>query len=130
MPVKRPRPPVDRALADRIYAVVKRIPRGHVCTYGGVAERAELPRRARLVGQALSQLAGGSKRVPWHRVINAQGRISFPARSASAVEQRRRLEAEGVVFVRGRVNLQRFGWLLNLDELLWREPFVGPTGGQ
>ena len=113
---------MDAGLAQRIYAVVQSIPRGHVCTYGGVAERAGLPRRARLVGQALSQLAGGYRRVPWHRVINAQGRISFPPRRAAAIEQRRRLEREGVVFVRGRVNWERYGWQLNLDELLWRMP--------
>ncbi len=105
-------------LTGRIYEVVKNIPRGRVSTYGWVAERAGMPRRARLVGHALSQTPRGL-RLPWHRVINAQGRISFPARSAPAVEQRRRLEAEGVVFVRGRVNLERYGWRLTLDELLW-----------
>lgn len=108
-------------LARRIYAVVAKIPRGRVATYGWIAERAGLPRRARLVGQALSELPDG-RRLPWHRVINAQGRISFPARSAQAAEQRRRLEAEGVYFLRGRVNLDRFGWRLTLDELLWRVP--------
>lgn len=115
------RPRVALPLARRIYAVVTKIPRGRVATYGWIAERAGLPRRARLVGQALSELPA-RRRVPWHRVINAQGRISFPARSTQAVEQRRRLEAEGVYFVRGRVNLDRFGWRLTLDELLWRLP--------
>lgn len=119
--VRHRRPAVDAKLARRIYAVVAKIPRGQVSTYGWVAERAGLPRRARLVGQALSQLPSG-RRLPWHRVINAQGRISFPARSAQAAEQRRRLEAEGVHFLRGRVNLERCGWRLTLDELLWRLP--------
>lgn len=96
-----------------------KIPRGRVATYGWIAERAGLPRRARLVGQALSQLPSG-RRVPWHRVINAQGRISFPARSRQAREQHRRLEGEGLYFLRGRVDLERFGWRLTLDELLWR----------
>jgi methylated-DNA-protein-cysteine methyltransferase related protein len=122
-PAAAPRAPraIASALTNRIYRVVKDIPRGRVCTYGWVAERAGLPRRARLVGQALSQSPRGL-RLPWHRVINAQGRISFPARSAPAVEQRRRLEAEGVVFLRGRVNLERYGWRLTLDELLWAPP--------
>lgn len=115
------RPRVASPLARRIYAAVAKIPRGRVATYGWIAERAGLPRRARLVGQALSELPDG-RRLPWHRVINAQGRISFPARSAQAAEQRRRLEAEGVHFLRGRVNLDRFGWRLTLDELLWRLP--------
>lgn len=108
-------------LARRIYAVVAKIPRGRVATYGWIAERAGLPRRARLVGQALSELSD-RRHLPWHRVINAQGRISFPARSRQAAEQRSRLEAEGVHFLRGRVNLDRFGWRLTLDELLWRLP--------
>lgn len=116
-----PRPRVAPPLAKRIYAVVTKIPRGRVATYGWIAERAGLPRRARLVGQALSELPAG-RRVPWHRVINAQGRISFPARSAQAAEQRRHLELEGVHFLRGRVNLDRYGWRLTLDELLWRVP--------
>jgi methylated-DNA-protein-cysteine methyltransferase related protein len=115
------RPRVAPATMRRIYAVVAKIPRGRVATYGWIAERAGLPRRARLVGQALSELPAG-RRLPWHRVINAQGRISFPARSTPAAEQRRRLEAEGVHFLRGRVNLDRYGWRLTLDELLWRVP--------
>lgn len=110
---------VSPVLAKRIYAQVGRIPRGHVATYGWIAERAGLPRRARLVGQALKGAPPG-KRLPWHRVINAQGRISFPRGSQPHARQRRRLEAEGVVFLRGRVNLQRFGWRLTLDEVLWK----------
>lgn len=122
-PAATPRPPrsIAASLSRRIYDVVRDIPRGRVSTYGWVAERAGLPRRARLVGHALSQTPRGL-RLPWHRVINAQGRISFPPRSAPAIEQRRRLEAEGVVFLRGRVNLERYGWRLTLDELLWAPP--------
>src|SRR5262245_41055794 len=116
--VRRP-PGVARALAQRIHATVRRIPRGSVSTYGWIAERAGLPRRARLVGHALRVLATGTS-VPWHRVINAQGRSSFPRGSPSQLEQRRRLEDEGVRFVRGRVDLKRFGWRLTLDELLWK----------
>ena len=119
-------PAIASALTARVYEVVRNIPRGRVSTYGWVAERAGLPRRARLVGQALSQTPR-NVRLPWHRVINAQGRISFPARSAQAIEQRRRLEAEGVVFIRGRVDLERYGWRLTLDELLWAPP---PAGGR
>ena len=110
---------ISKAHAQRIYATVRRIPRGRVSTYGWIAERAGLPRRARLVGHAL-RCAPSDRRLPWFRVINAQGRISFPRGSPSYLEQRRRLEDEGVVFVRGRVNLARFGWRLTLDELLWK----------
>jgi methylated-DNA-protein-cysteine methyltransferase-like protein len=106
--------------AERILEAVRRIPRGRVSTYGGVADAAGLPRRARLVGTVLRQTAA---RVPWQRVINASGRISFPVGSEAHGRQRKKLEAEGVVFVGGRVDLDRYGWprrAEQLDELLWK----------
>ncbi|MET0535295.1 MAG: MGMT family protein [Steroidobacter sp.] len=107
--------------AARIIAAIKQIPRGHVCPYGVVAEVAGLPRRARLVGTVLRQTPA-SKSVPWFRVINAGGRISFPQGSDAYARQRKLLEAEGVDFVGGRVDLNRYGWPSReklLDELLW-----------
>lgn len=98
---------------ERIYAVVRRIPRGRVTTYGAVARLAGLPRQARLVGYALHALRDGTG-VPWHRVINAQGKLSLARAGASAgLTQRLRLEREGVrVDAAGRVALARFGWRL------------------
>ncbi len=95
----------------RIYAVVRRIPRGRVATYGQVAWVAGLPRQARLVGYAL-HAAAESGGVPWHRVVNAQGGISARTDGpGAAVLQRLRLEQEGVGFDgRGRVSLERYGW--------------------
>lgn len=95
----------------RIHAVVRRIPRGRVATYGQVALLAGLGRQARLVGYALSALPSGT-RIPWHRVINAQGAISARRGDPTgAIGQRLLLEAEGVRFgPRGRVSLERFGW--------------------
>lgn len=107
--------------AARIIAAVKQIPRGRVCTYGNVADAAGLPRRARLVGTVLRQTPA-SKGLPWFRVINASGRISFPVGSDSYARQRKHLEDEGVDFVGGRVDLERYGWPSRdklLDELLW-----------
>jgi methylated-DNA-protein-cysteine methyltransferase-like protein len=96
---------------ERFYAVIRRIPKGRVATYGQIAALAGLPRRARMVGQALRSTPEDVK-VPWHRVINAQGGIS--ARGGIGWEegyQRHLLEEEGVVFNRsGRVDLDRFGW--------------------
>src|SRR3954463_2934347 len=66
-PVIRASSTGSEAAHRRIYAVVRRIPKGYVATYGQVAELAELPRAARLVGRALSVLPEGT-RVPWHRV--------------------------------------------------------------
>lgn len=96
---------------QRIYAVVSRIPRGRVATYGQVARLAGLPGQARLVGYALAALADRS-RVPWHRVVNAEGRIS-PRREGSpaATVQRLRLEREDVRFDNRRsISLERFRW--------------------
>lgn len=95
----------------RIYDVVSRIPAGRVLTYGDVAALAGLPGRARLVGYALHALPEHTT-VPWHRVINAQGRISLGRAVAGAeLAQRFRLEGEGVEFdAHGRVSLTRFRW--------------------
>ncbi len=98
----------------RIHSVVERIPRGRVATYGQVAWLAGLPGHARQVGYALNALKDESG-VPWHRVINSQGKIS--ARSEPAYEriQRTLLEEEGVLFGRnGRVSLARYGWEVEL----------------
>ncbi len=95
----------------RIYAVVRRIPRGRVATYGQVASLAGLGGHARQVGYALSGLDDGT-RVPWHRVINGRGEVSVRSGlDGGESEQRRLLEAEGVTFnERGRVSLTRFRW--------------------
>jgi methylated-DNA-protein-cysteine methyltransferase-like protein len=108
--------------AECIIEAVKRIPRGRVSTYGAVAELAGLPRRARLVGTVLKQTPA-SRTLPWFRVINSNGRISLPAGSDAYFEQRRKLEAEGVIFRGDRVDLKRYGWPprdVTLDELLWK----------
>lgn len=109
------------ARARAILDVVASIPRGRVSTYGVVAERAGLPRQARLVGRVLGGLPAGS-RVPWHRVVAAGGRIAFPAGSDARAEQLARLEAEGVTARRGRIDLDRDGWgggSGDLDRRLW-----------
>ena len=94
----------------RIWQVVALIPSGKVATYGDVARQAGMPGAARRVGMALRRLPAGT-RIPWHRVINAQGRISLPEGSASQLTQRERLEEEGILFrVNGSIDLHRFGW--------------------
>lgn len=95
---------------DQIYRIVRRIPPGRVATYGQVARLAGLPRQARRVGYALSAL-GGEEGVPWHRVVNAQGRISLRASGDRDGRQRELLEEEGVEFdTSGRLSLERYRW--------------------
>jgi len=95
----------------RIYAVVRRIPRGRVATYGQIAVLAGVPGQARLVGYALNAVPDSST-VPWHRVINAQGRISTRrSEPGGGITQRMLLEREGVRFnAAGRTDLDRFRW--------------------
>ena len=93
---------------ERIYAVVKRIPKGRVATYGQIAQLAGLPGHARQVGYALNKTPAG-RRLPWHRVLGAGGAISLGG--AGGMEQRLRLVAEGVeVNAAGRVPLARYQW--------------------
>ena len=94
----------------RIHAVVRRIPRGRVATYGQVAELAGLPGAARQVGYALHAL-GPESGVPWQRVINARGAVSPRSAPGFDLTQRRLLEKEGIAFgPDGRVDLERHGW--------------------
>ncbi len=95
---------------EAIVAVVRRIPKGRVATYGQVAELAGIPRQPRQVGYALAALPDGS-RVPWQRVVNARGEVSPRANPGADDLQRRLLEAEGVVFdAHARIVLARFRW--------------------
>jgi methylated-DNA-protein-cysteine methyltransferase-like protein len=95
----------------RIYAAVRRIPRGRVATYGQIAMVARVPGQARLVGYAMFALPRTTT-VPWQRVINAQGRISVRGDGGgAALRQRILLEREAVTFdARDRVSLVVFGW--------------------
>lgn len=110
-PKRRPPTGADAVYAA-IYDTVRRIPRGKVATYGQVAELAGLPRRGRLVGQVLRSL-DETDDIPWHRVINARGEISYsPSRHGGDVLQRLRLEEEGVRFsASDRVDLSLYQWL-------------------
>jgi methylated-DNA-protein-cysteine methyltransferase related protein len=106
------RPSTNDDAPKRIYRVVSRIPPGRVASYGQVAELAGLPGRARQVGHALGSLPAGSA-VPWHRVVNAAGRVSARGVPGADGFQRHLLEEEGVTFnPSGRIELAVFGWRL------------------
>ena len=85
-----------------VRAVVARIPRGKVATYGAVAEAAGFPGAARQTAWALRGTGG---RLPWHRVLGAGGQILLPG--SAGAEQRLRLRSEGVEFRGGRVWMPR-----------------------
>lgn len=93
---------------ERVWQIVHQIPKGQVATYGQIARLAGIPQHSRLIGRILSELPPNT-RLPWHRVINSQGRITNPAKS----RQQARLEKEGVTLINGRVSLKVYGWDAN-----------------
>src|SRR5689334_10411297 len=94
---------------DDVYALVAQVPSGHVVTFGQIARMAGAPRSARAVGYAMNNLPYQS-RVPWWRVLNASGAISFREGPGPQL-QRAMLEEEGVSFdLYGRADLGRFRW--------------------
>jgi len=93
------------ASQDRIWQIVHQIPVGKVATYGQIANLAGMPSHARLVGRVLSRLPPDT-RLPWHRVVNAQGKITNPTRQ----RQQQRLAEEGIILIHGRVSLRLYGW--------------------
>jgi methylated-DNA-protein-cysteine methyltransferase-like protein len=107
---------VDEKL-ERIWRAVAAIPPGAIDSYGGVARRAGLPGRARLVGHAL-KVAPAELALPWHRVLDARGRIALPRGSRGHRLQQQLLAREGVRFERGRA--VPVAAPDDLDALLWK----------
>ncbi|MFC3116441.1 MGMT family protein [Cellvibrio fontiphilus] len=94
---------------EAIYLALMNIPPGKVVTYGQLAALAGLPGAARLAGTLLCGLPEHTH-LPWHRVINAQGKISLPESSPAYAEQKRRLQAEGVEFKNQKISLRIYGY--------------------
>ena len=94
---------------EAIYLALAQIPKGKVITYGNLAKLAGMPNGARLVGRLMCELPEGSK-LPWHRVINSQGKLSLPENSDSYREQIRRLEKDGVVITNGKIKLSIYAY--------------------
>ncbi|MCL2871919.1 MAG: MGMT family protein [Betaproteobacteria bacterium] len=94
--------------AQRLYPIIAAIPCGKVTTYGALARLAGSSRAARQVGGVLHRLPQGTT-LPWHRVINHQGRISLTG--SSLLLQKRKLKKEGIVFRQDdSIDLKIFGW--------------------
>jgi methylated-DNA-protein-cysteine methyltransferase-like protein len=99
----------NRSVELRIYTAVATIPSGRVATYGQIGMLAGLPRSGRLVGRTLKNLPDDSN-LPWHRVINASGRISLPLDSESFKRQKARLQEEGLIVKGNRISLAQYQW--------------------
>lgn len=97
---------------EKIYAVVRQIPCGNVATYGQVAELANLAGKARVVGYALFRVDMGVSDIPWHRVVNYKGEISYsPMRNGADKTQKALLQEEGIEFnTKGMINLHKYLW--------------------
>jgi len=110
----------------KIWQTVQLIPIGKVACYGQIADLAGLPGRARLVGKALGTVPKSGwqgKVVPWYRVINSQGKISFPVGSEYFEIQKGKLQEEQVVIIGARIKLPLFQWQPDLAELLFQLEF-------
>jgi methylated-DNA-protein-cysteine methyltransferase related protein len=106
----------------KIWQTVQAIPFGKVACYGQIADLSGLPGRARLVGKALGAVPENGWRgqaVPWYRVINSQGKISFPLGSEDFQRQRDLLQDEQVVVIGAGIKLKAFQWQPDLAELLF-----------
>jgi methylated-DNA-protein-cysteine methyltransferase-like protein len=99
----------------QVYQQVKQIPYGKVASYGQIASLISTPRAARAVGWALRAL-NPKTNVPWHRVVNRQGRVSIINPQVSKLEQVKRLQAEGVI-----VKQQNKNFYLDLKHYLWQD---------
>lgn len=105
----------------RILAVVKLIPLGKVASYGQVADLAGLPKRARLVSKALKATDGSP--IPWHRVLNSQGRVSIPQSEPAHRLQLSLLRGDGIEVSGRRVDFKKYRWQPSLNTLLFELSF-------
>ena len=92
---------LEEAILQQICAV----PTGKISSYGAIAKSVGHPSHSRYVGSVLKRLPKDTK-IPWHRIVNSQRKISFPEGSAAYQEQTKRLENEGVVILAGKIAKQ------------------------
>jgi methylated-DNA-protein-cysteine methyltransferase related protein len=138
-------PPDSKTYFDIVWLIVRQIPHGIVSTYGQIASMIPVPQGvdeadyerigAIWVGKAMNAVsASNDANIPWQRVINSQGLMSLPEGSHAALEQRKRLVAEGVTFsATDKINLNTYGWdgpnadWLRENNLLTPKPIKKPT---
>ncbi|WP_016757586.1 MULTISPECIES: MGMT family protein [Leptospira] len=102
----------ETSFFKEVYSLIKKVPKGKVTSYGRIAALLGKPRAARAVGYALNALPKGQEqKVPWQRVINSQGKISFRGDTSRSILQKKMLEDEGVKFDSTEtIDLKVFGW--------------------
>lgn len=109
---------------EHVWDIVKQVPRGKIVSYGQIAALLGSPRAARTVGWALHSMPDNME-IPWHRVINSQGRISIGDCGHSSDIQQLLLEQEGVVFDdRGTVDMKIFQWRPTSEKLKTINMFI------
>jgi methylated-DNA-protein-cysteine methyltransferase-like protein len=103
---------INQTSYDRIYEIVRLIPKGQVATYGQIAELANLAGKARVVGYALYRVDLQDLDIPWQRVVNAKGKVSLsPLRFGTDYLQRSLLESEGIIFNgTDQIDLRKYLW--------------------
>ena len=107
---------------QKIWQAVQKIPEGYVVSYGQIADLAGLPGKARLAGKALGNVPKDGWRgqaVPWHRVINSQGKISLPIGSQGYQNQRELLLSEGINVIGNKIKMSEYQWQPHISELLF-----------
>ncbi len=101
---------MDEAFYERVYAQVRQVPPGTVCTYGAIAELAGYPRAAREVGLAMSRVQRAWN-LPCHRIVNAKGTLAPSYAFGGKANQRKLLEDEGVTFLdEDTIDMKRHRW--------------------
>jgi len=120
--MQMPQPPDQQQYYETVWDIVRQVPRGQVVTFGQIAAMIPAPEGVdpevyqriapRWVGFAMNAVSFPDEpTVPWQRVINSKGGISLEEGSRPAIQQRTRLEAEGVEFdSKDQVDFERFGW--------------------
>ncbi len=102
---------IGPGFVERVWNMVARVPRGRLTTYGDIATMLGSPRVARQVGWALAALPADRHDVPWHRVINARGAVSFKGDIVRATLQHQLLQADGITpDGTGHYDLKRYRW--------------------
>ncbi|WP_226581734.1 MGMT family protein [Halobacillus litoralis] len=95
-----------KPFTEQTLSIIQRIPSGHIMTYGQIAKCAGNPRAARQVARILHSMSE-KHQLPWHRVVNAKGNISFQDANRRK-EQRTLLEQEGIAVINGRISLEEY----------------------